>query len=150
MKTKTNNEAVNETITFFDKKVNNVIDIATLTGAALVALGTTTTAALSNNDELYQKMDKAAKDSDERLWRLPNYPEYGKLIESKIADYKNIGGRWAGTITAGMFIEKFVGETPWIHLDIAGTSWADAPYDYYTLGGTGQMVRTLYNFVKKY
>lgn len=133
-----------------NEKVNNVIDIATLTGAALVALGTTTTAALSNNDELYQKMDKAAKDSDERLWRLPNYPEYGKLIESKIADYKNIGGRWAGTITAGMFIEKFVGETPWIHLDIAGTSWADAPYDYYTLGGTGQMVRTLYNFVKKY
>lgn len=133
-----------------NEKVSSVIDIATLTGAALVALGTTTTAALSNNDVLYKKMETAAKDSDERLWRLPNYPEYGKLIESKIADYKNIGGKWAGTITAGIFIEKFVGETPWVHLDIAGTSWADAPYDYYTLGGTGQMVRTLYNFVKKY
>ena len=57
---------------------------------------------------------------------------------------------YAGTITAGMFIEKFVGETPWIHLDIAGSSWADAPYDFYTLGGTGQMVKTLFNFVKNY
>lgn len=130
------------------EKVSNVIDIATLTGAALVALGTTTTAALSNNDVLFNKIDLAAKISDERLWRLPNYPEYGKLIESKIADLKNIGGKWAGTITAGMFIEKFVGETPWVHLDIAGSSWADAPYDFYTIGGTGQMVKTLYNFVK--
>lgn len=131
------------------ENVANVIDVATLTGAALVALGETTTAALSNNDNLYSKMELASKESDERLWRLPNYPEYGKLIESKIADYKNIGGKWAGAITAGMFIEKFVGETPWIHLDIAGTAWADAPYDFYTLGGTGQMVKTLYNFVKK-
>ncbi len=62
---------------------------------------------------------------------------------------KNIGGRWAGTITAGMFIEKFVQEKPWIHLDIAGSSWTDAPYDYYTYGATGQMVRTLVNFAKK-
>lgn len=130
------------------EKVSNVVDIATLTGAALVALGTTTTAALSNNDNLFNKIDQAAKMSDERLWRLPNYPEYGKLIESKVADLKNIGGKWAGTITAGMFIEKFVGETPWVHLDIAGSSWADTPYDFYTLGGTGQMVKTLYNFVK--
>ena len=133
-----------------NEKVNSVVDVATLTGAALVALGTTTTAALSNNEVLFGKMDNAAKESDERLWRLPNYPEYGKLIESKVADLKNIGGRWAGTITGGMFIEKFVGETPWVHLDIAGTSWADAPYDFYTLGGTGQMVKTLYNFVKNY
>lgn len=133
-----------------NEKVSNVIDVATLTGAALVALGTTTTAALSNNEELYNKIDTAAKLSDERLWRLPNFPEYGKLIESKIADLKNTGGRYAGTITAGMFIEKFVGDTPWIHLDIAGSSWADAPYDFYTLGGTGQMVKTLFNFVKNY
>lgn len=133
-----------------NEKVANVVDIATLTGAVLVALGTTTTAALSNNEVLFGKIDAAAKESDERLWRLPNYPEYGKLIESKVADFKNIGGRWAGTITAGMFIEKFVGETPWVHLDIAGTSWADAPYDFYTLGGTGQMVKTLYNYVKNY
>ena len=133
-----------------NEKVANVIDIATLTGAALVALGTTTTAALSNNENLYNKIDAAAKLSDERLWRLPNFPEYGKLIESKIADLKNTGGRYAGTITAGMFIEKFVGETPWVHLDIAGSSWADAPYDFYTLGGTGQMVKTLFNFIKNY
>lgn len=133
-----------------NEKVSNVIDVATLTGAALIALGTTTTAALSNNDDFYKKIETAAKLSDERLWRLPNYPEYGKLIESKIADLKNTGGRYAGTITAGMFIEKFVANKPWIHLDIAGSSWTDNPYDYYTLGGTGQMVRTLYNFIKNY
>ncbi len=131
------------------EKADKVLDIATLTGAALVCLGTTTTACLSNNDEFYAQIEAAASESDERLWRLPTFPEYGKLIESKVADLKNIGGRWAGTITAGMFIEKFVQEKPWIHLDIAGSSWADAPYDYYTYGGTGQMVRTLVNFAKK-
>ena len=73
-----------------NEKVSNVIDIATLTGAALVALGTTTTAALSNNDDFYNKIDAAAKLSDERIWRLPNFPEYGKLIESKIAPEKPI------------------------------------------------------------
>lgn len=131
------------------EKADKVLDIATLTGAALVCLGTTTTACLSNNDEFFSQIEAAASESDERLWRLPTFPEYGKLIESKVADLKNIGGRWAGTITAGMFIEKFVQEKPWIHLDIAGSSWADAPYDYYTYGGTGQMVRTLVNFAKK-
>ncbi len=131
------------------EKADKVLDIATLTGAALVCLGTTTTACLSNNDEFYKKIEEAASESDERLWRLPTFPEYGKLIESKVADLKNIGGRWAGTITAGMFIEKFVQEKPWIHLDIAGSSWTDAPYDYYTYGGTAQMVRTLVNFAKK-
>lgn len=133
-----------------NEKVSNVIDVATLTGAALVALGTTTTAAISNNDDLYKKLEVASLESDERLWRLPNYPEYGKLLDSKIADIKNIGGKWAGTITGGMFIERFVGDTPWVHLDIAGSSWADAPYDFYTLGGTAQMVKTLYKFVKNY
>lgn len=132
-----------------EEKAAKVLDIATLTGAALVALGTTTTGALSNNEDFYGKLETAAKESDERVWRLPNFPEYGKLLDSKIADMKNIGGRFAGTITAGMFIEKFVQEKPWIHLDIAGSSWTDTPYDYYIYGGTGQMVRTLVNFSKK-
>lgn len=139
-------DAIHYTIN--NEKATKIVDIATLTGAALVALGTTTTAAISNNDEFYKRVEEAANLSDERLWRLPNFPEYGKLLESKIADLKNIGGKYAGTITAGMFIEKFVGKTPWVHLDIAGTSWTDAPYDFYTYGGTGQIVKTLYNLIK--
>ena len=101
-------DAVHYTIN--NEKATKIVDIATLTGAALVALGTTTTAAISNNDEFYKMVEEAANLSDERLWRLPNFPEYGKLLESKIADLKNIGGKYAGTITAGMFIEKFVGK----------------------------------------
>jgi leucyl aminopeptidase len=130
------------------EKADKLIDIATLTGAVMVALGETTTGALSNNDDFYSSLEKSAKASDERLWRLPNFPEYSKLIESKIADFKNIGGKWGGSITAGIFLEKFVQEKPWIHLDIAGTSWTDNPYDYYTYGGTGQMLRTLVHFIK--
>ena len=130
------------------EKADKLIDIATLTGAVMVALGETTTGALSNNDDFYNSLEKSAKASDERLWRLPNFPEYSKLIESKIADLKNIGGKWGGSITAGIFLEKFVQEKPWIHLDIAGTSWTDNPYDYYTYGGTGQMLRTLVHFIK--
>lgn len=130
------------------EKADKLIDIATLTGACLVALGTTTTGALSNNDDFYHKLEAAALSNDERLWRLPSFPEYEKLLESKVADMKNIGGKWGGAITAGKFIEKFVQGKPWIHLDIAGTSWADSPYDFYTYGGTGQMLRTLVSFIK--
>lgn len=130
------------------EKADKIIDIATLTGAVLVALGETTTGALSNNDEFYNSFEKAARESDERLWRLPNFPEYGKLLESKIADLKNIGGKWGGTISAGMFLEKFVQDKPWIHLDIAGSAWADTAYSYYTPGGTGQMLRSLVYFLK--
>jgi len=130
------------------EKADKIIDLATLTGAVLVALGETTTGALSNNDEFYNSFEKIAKESDERLWRLPNFPEYEKLLESKVADFKNIGGKWGGTISAGMFLGKFVQDKPWIHLDIAGSAWTDSPYSYYTYGGTGQMLRTLVNFVK--
>ncbi|MDN5304592.1 MAG: leucyl aminopeptidase [Fusobacteriaceae bacterium] len=132
-----------------NEKADKVIDVATLTGAALVALGTTTTAVVTNNEELYKKLEESSIETDERVWQLPNFPEYGKLLESKIADVKNIGGRFAGTITAGMFIEKFVQKKPWIHLDIAGVAYTDSPYSYYKFGATGQPVRTLINFLKK-
>ncbi|OQY42771.1 MAG: leucyl aminopeptidase [Fusobacteriia bacterium 4572_74] len=131
------------------ENVKEVIDVATLTGAVLVALGMTTTGVLANNDEMYKKLEEASEIAGERVWRLPNFPEYKELYKSKIADLKNTGGRFAGSITAGMFIEEFVGETPWMHLDIAGTSCADTPYGYYTHGGTGQIVRTLYNYYVK-
>ncbi len=128
--------------------VEKIVDVATLTGAALVGLGTTTTAVVTNSDEEYRKLEKASVAADERVWRLPNFPEYKKLIKSKVADLKNTGGRHAGTITAALFIEEFTKGVPWVHLDIAGTSWASSPYSYYTYGGTGQIVRTLYYFIK--
>lgn len=131
------------------ENVKEVIDVATLTGAVLVALGMSTTGVLANNDEMYKDLERASETAGERVWRLPNFPEYKELYKSKIADLKNTGGRFAGSITAGMFIEEFVGDTPWMHLDIAGTSSTDAPYGYYTHGGTGQIVRTLYNYYLK-
>ncbi len=123
-----------------------VIDVATLTGAVTVALGNTTTGVLTNTPEMYTKLTDASVQAGERVWMLPNFTEYKELFKSKIADIKNVGGRGAGTITAGMFIESFVDKTPWMHLDIAGTVDTDKPYGYYTIGGTGQMVRTLYYY----
>ena len=131
------------------ENVKEVIDVATLTGAVLVALGVSTTGVLANNDDMYNVLEEASEIAGERVWRLPNFPEYKELYKSKIADLKNTGGRNGGAITAGMFIEEFVGQTPWMHLDIAGASYADSPYGYYVYGGTGQIVRTLYNYYLK-
>lgn len=130
------------------EKVNKIIDVATLTGAALVALGVTTTAVISNNDEFYKDLESASFKADEKVWRLPNFDDYKKLIKSDIADLKNTGGRNAGTITAGLFIGEFVQNKPWLHLDIAGTAWTEKEGDYYSKGGTGVGVRTLYYLAK--
>lgn len=130
------------------EKVNKVIDVATLTGAALVALGVTTTAVVGNDDEFYAKLEDASFKADEKVWRLPTFDEYKKLIKSDIADLKNTGGRYAGTITAGLFIGEFVQNKPWLHLDIAGTSWTEKNEGYYSKGGTGVGVRTLYYLAK--
>ncbi|WP_026886010.1 leucyl aminopeptidase [Clostridium beijerinckii] len=130
------------------EKVNKVIDLATLTGAALVALGDTTTAVVSNNDEFYKELESASLKADEKVWRLPNFDDYKKLIKSDIADLKNTGGRHAGTITAGLFIGEFVQNKPWLHLDIAGTAWTEKETGYCSKGGTGVGVRTLYYLAK--
>lgn len=130
------------------EKVTKVIDIATLTGAVLVALGKDVTGLVTNNNEFLESLKKASNMSGEKVWELPNFPEYKKLIKSDIADLKNIGGRWAGTITAGLFIGEFVGDTPWVHMDIAGTAWKDSEESYFTKGGTGVGVRTLYYLAK--
>jgi leucyl aminopeptidase len=130
------------------EKASRVIDVATLTGAALIALGTTTTAVVGNNDEFYKELETASRKSGEKVWQLPAFDDYKKLLKSDIADLKNIGGRHAGTITAGLFIGEFVQNKPWLHLDIAGTAWIDAEKDYYSKGGTGAGVRTLYYLAK--
>lgn len=130
------------------EKVTKVVDIATLTGAAIHALGITTTAVVTNDKEFYTELEEASFKSGEKMWLLPDFDEYKQLIKSDIADLKNTGGRFAGTITAGLFVGEFVCGKPWLHLDIAGTAWRDSEKDYYSKGGTGAGVRTLYYLAK--
>lgn len=130
------------------EKVTKVVDVATLTGAALSALGITTTAVVTNNKEFYDRLESAASKAGEKIWMLPAFDEYKELIKSDIADLKNTGGKFAGTITAGLFIGEFVQKKPWLHLDIAGTAWRDSEDGYYSKGGTGAGVRTLYYLAK--
>jgi len=99
-----------------------MIDLATLTGAIMVALGTQHAGLFSNNDELAERLTKIGLDTDERVWRMPLGPDYDKMIDSQFADVKNAGVRNGGSITAAQFLQRFVDNTPWAHLDIAGTA----------------------------
>lgn len=126
-----------------------VVDIATLTGAVVAMFGFTTAGVLGNHDELYNVFSQAAAQAGEQYWRLPIFPEYKKMIESPIADVSNVSNDGCGTITAGLFIGSFVGETPWLHMDIAGTAWVDTPkWEYQSKGATGAGVTTLYHLCK--
>lgn len=120
-----------------------IVDLATLTGAVLIALGTKTTAAMTNNEEWGGAVLQAAKDAGEYMWQLPTFDVYREQYKSRVADLKNTGGRNAGTITAGMFLGEFAEDTPWVHLDIAGTAWDEKGSDLNPVGATGVMVRTL-------
>ncbi|MDU4952024.1 MAG: leucyl aminopeptidase [Clostridium sp.] len=132
------------------ENVNKVIDVATLTGAVLGALGTLTTGVITNDEAFYNDLLSAGKRSGEKFWQLPAFEEYKELLKSKVADYKNSGGRFAGTITAGLFIGEFLYKPmPWLHLDIAGTSFVDGAKDYLTAGGTAAPLRTLYYLVRE-
>lgn len=125
-----------------------VIDIATLTGAVIIALGHHRTGIFSNNDRLVELLTCAGGRGGEPMWRLPLGKEYSKQIESQVADIKNTGGRPAGSITAAIYLEKFIGETPWAHLDIAGTAWDFTEKTYIPKGPSGIGVRTLVEFVR--
>jgi len=125
-----------------------VVDLATLTGACVVALGYVTTGLMSNNTELAQAIVKASAKSGEKVWELPLYDEYGEQIKSDVADVKNTGGRPAGTITAGLFLSKFARGFPWAHFDIAGTSSSDADKGYVVKGATGWGVRLLVQWLR--
>ncbi|MBU0278078.1 leucyl aminopeptidase [Gemella sp. zg-1178] len=130
-------------------KVTKVIDIATLTGACVVALGEIFTGSITNNQEFFDKFKLAADKAGERVWQMPVDDSYRRLNKSKVADVKNTGGRYGGMITAGLFIENFVyNNIPWIHLDIAGTTYLSKPEKYMVAGATGIHVKTLYNLVK--
>ena len=131
-----------------EEHVTEVIDVATLTGAALVALGNDVTAVVTNNNGFYKELEKAFTATGEKMWKLPNFDDYKTLIKSDIADLKNTGGRYGGTITAGLFVGEFVENKPWLHLDIAGPAYITVPWDYCPKGGTGAGVRTLYELAK--
>jgi leucyl aminopeptidase len=120
-----------------------IVDIATLTGASVVALGQSIGALFASDDEAAEIVESAAAAAGEKMWRMPLEAEYKPLIESDIADMKNIAGRWGGAITAGLLLSEFVGDTPWVHLDVAGPARADKAEHYLAKGGTGFGVRTL-------
>jgi leucyl aminopeptidase len=128
----------------------HLIDAATLTGAVVVALGGVNAGAFANDDDIYNHFGQALSRSGEKFWRLPLDPEYLEMIRSNIADIMNTGGRWGGAITAAMFLKEFVEDTPWIHLDIAGTAWVEDSKGWIAKGPSGIAVRSLVEFVKSY
>jgi leucyl aminopeptidase len=125
-----------------------ILDLATLTGACLVALGTKIAGLFSNDESFAADVAGASKATGERTWRLPLDDDFFDLIKSSVADIKNVGGKWGGSITAAKFLQQFVDGRPWVHLDIAGPSWADSESPTRDSGGTGCFVRTLVKLVE--
>jgi leucyl aminopeptidase len=134
------------------EKPDAMIDLATLTGACLVALGEEITGLMTNDKVLGKQVLDAALKAGEKMWELPLEPRYRDLINSDIADLRNIAtSRYGGSLTAGLFLQEFVENTPWVHLDIAGPAYAERPMSSYLgKGGTGHGVRTLVEFVEKF
>ena len=124
-----------------------MVNLATLTGAILVALGNEYAGLFSNNDQLSTRLAASGTETGERVWRMPLGPAYDKLIDSKFADMKNVGGRFAGSITAAQFLQRFVNKVPWAHLDIAGTGMSSPANDINQSWGSGWGVRLLNNLV---
>jgi len=120
----------------------HLVDAATLTGAIVVALGNVNIGAFTSNDVLLGRVMAAAKAEGEKMWQMPLDDDYKDLLKSAFADLANIGGRWGGSISAAWFLREFVGDTPWVHLDIAGTAWLDEAKPYMAKGPSGVCVRT--------
>lgn len=131
-----------------EEKADKIVDVATLTGACVVALGNVNIGAITNSDDLMKEIKEASELAGEPVWQLPSNEEYKEQIIGTFADLKNSGGRGAGTITAGLFLGEFVNNTPWVHLDIAGKAYSTNENGYLPKGATGIPVKTLYNFVK--
>jgi leucyl aminopeptidase len=127
----------------------HLIDAATLTGACVVALGMVNAGVFANDDTFYEAFNRALQQSGEKMWRLPAEDDYRELIKSDIADIKNTGGRWAGATSAAMFLKEFVGDTPWIHLDIAGVAWMEDNKPWIAKGPSGVAVRSLVEFAEQ-
>jgi len=128
-----------------------IIDLATLTGACVVALGNDVAGLMTNNQPWADAVRSAADAAGEQLWQLPMFPEYGEQIRSEVADIKNVGdGRWGGAITAAKFLEEFVAGTPWVHLDIAGPAFLESSKCWLEAGGSGCGVRTLVEVASRF
>jgi leucyl aminopeptidase len=121
----------------------HLVDLATLTGACVVALGKTTSGLFGTPDAWVEQVQQASDRAGDRTWPMPTFDDYKELFKSEIADFSNTGGRPAGSITAALFLKEFTGDLPWAHLDIAGTAWAEDAKPYQPKGATGVGVRTL-------
>jgi leucyl aminopeptidase len=132
-----------------DLKPDAIIDFATLTGACIVALGPHIAGVMSNNDALVTDWLDAAKSAGEEMWRLPLPDRLMEMLKSDVADMKNTGERWGGALTAGLFLKEFVGETPWVHVDLAGPSTADKDNGETSKGGTGFAVTTILEYLRR-
>jgi leucyl aminopeptidase len=130
-----------------EKRPRALIDTATLTGACMIALGDRVTGAMGNDDALIGDVIAAGEATGEPIWELPMFPDYRRLIDSPVADVKNIGERYGGAITAAWFLAEFVGDTPWVHLDIAGPAWSEKGNDLGPKGATGAPVRALVRYL---
>ncbi len=138
------------TVAVREEKVTRVLDIATLTGAVVGMLGFTYTGVLCDNEALWEEFIEASQRSGEKFWRLPFDKEHKRMLETPMADIKNMGEDFCGTITAGLFVRHFAEDIPWIHLDIAGTAWLDTTYyEYQERFATGAPVETLYEWLHK-
>jgi leucyl aminopeptidase len=126
-----------------------IVDIATLTGACGIALGQVASGLYGTNEALIQAVREDGEQAGERHWPMPLFNEYRELIKSEIADLKNSGGRLAGSVTAAWFIREFAGDTPWAHLDIAGSAHSDKPRPYAPSGPTGTGVGTFINLARR-
>ena len=129
-----------------EEKVSQIIELSTLTGAVIVALGDDITGVITKYDDIYEDLKKASKDTLDESWQLPYHEEYMSLLKSDVADMKNSGGRAGGSITAGLFVTKFAKDTPIAHLDIAGSAWSENGDVLHTKGGTGNSVLMLYKY----
>jgi leucyl aminopeptidase len=128
--------------------VDEVIDIATLTGACMVALGTAASGIMGNNEEFISKIIETGKVSGEKFWELPMWQEYRDNMNSDVADMKNTGTRYGGASAAGMFLKEFVtDDVKWAHLDVAGTAFLESPHKEFGKGATGVGVRTILNYI---
>ena len=131
------------------EKVNEVIDAATLTGAVMVALGEDVTGVFTNDDKMARKIIDASENWNEYFWQMPMFDIFKKNLKSSYADMQNTGVRWGGSTNAAKFLEEFIDDTKWVHLDIAGTAWASGANPYYSQkGATGQVFRTVYSYIK--
>ncbi|MFN3487256.1 MAG: aminopeptidase, partial [Planctomycetota bacterium] len=131
-------------------KPQSIVDIATLTGACVVALGPDITGIFSNDEKLQKELLECGRLQGEKMWPLPLEEEYWEMIKSDVADMKNSGGRWGGAITAALFLKEFVADgIPWAHLDIAGPCLVESDKPYRPAGGTGVMVRTLLRWLEE-